>query len=89
MNLRDALYRPSLNYIKKERFTGSNTGMRFMFEKKKNGEDEVILACVWPEPFSFENTVEDKKEYMEFVLTDEGLQEAIKWVESKQPALNN
>ena len=83
MNLGEALYRPALNYIKKERFTGSDAGMRFMFEKKKTDEKEVILACVWPEPFSFEKTEEDKKEYKEFVLTDEGLQEAVEWVENK------
>lgn len=29
----DMLYKPSLNYIKKERFTGSFQGMRYLLEK--------------------------------------------------------
>ena len=29
----DMLYKPSLNYIKKERFTGSFHGMRYLLEK--------------------------------------------------------
>lgn len=85
MNLHENLYRPSLNYIKKERFTGSDTGMRFMFEMKKEDEKDkgVILACVWSEPFSYEKTEEDNKEYKEFPFTDDGLHEAISWVESR------
>ena len=86
MNLHDNLYRPSLNYIKKERFTGSDTGMRFLLEKKKYEEDgrEAIVACVWPEPYAFDHTEEEKKEYQEFPLTQEGLQEAVAWIESRR-----
>lgn len=85
MNLHDNLYRPALNYIKKERFTGSDTGMRFLFEKKKYEEDgrEVITACVWPEPFAYDHTEEEKKEFQEFPLTEEGLNEAVAWIENR------
>lgn len=84
MNLHENLYRPSLNYIKKERFTGSDNGMRFLFEKKKKEEQDVILACVWPEPFAFDHTAEEKKEFQEFPLSEDGLKEAVAWVESKK-----
>ena len=47
MNLHENLYRPSLNYIKKERFTGSDDGMSFVVEKKKEEEEEGIVGCVW------------------------------------------
>ncbi len=59
--------------------------MRFLLEKKKYEEDgrEVITACVWPEPFAFDHTEEEKKEYQEFPLTEEGLNEAVAWIENR------
>ncbi len=80
----DMLYRVSLNYIKKERFTGSFLGTRYMLEKKEKEEENVILTCVWEEPYCFEKTEEEKKEYMEFPLSEEGLAEALKWIGEKQ-----
>lgn len=83
ISLQDNLYRPSFNYIKKERFTGSNEGTRFLFEKKQEEDRIALVACVWPEPFSFEHTDEERKEYKDFTFSEEGLQEAMAWVNEK------
>lgn len=81
VDLRVGLYKISLNYIKKERYTGSNDGMRFMLEKKSaEGEEDKILVCLWPEPFSYEKTEEDQKRYREFSFNDEGLEAAVSYI---------
>ena len=81
VDLRAGLYKISLNYIKKERYTGSNDGVRFMLEKKSvEGEDDKILVCLWPEPFSFEKTEEDQKKFYEYPFTEEGLEEAVSFI---------
>ncbi|MBQ8262039.1 MAG: hypothetical protein IJZ00_07120 [Lachnospiraceae bacterium] len=83
----DMLYKPSLNYIKKERFTGSFAGMRYMLEKKKTEEAESLLACAWEEPYAFDKTPEEKKIFKEFALTEDGLVEAWNWLDEMQEQL--
>lgn len=81
IDLRSNLYRISLAYIKKERYTGSSNGLRFFLEKKQEGEEEaVILVCLWPEPLCFEKTEDDKKFFREFAFSEEGLDEAIEYL---------
>ena len=67
-----------LNYIKKEPQTGSDTGMRYRLSKGKNGD--CIDAAVWPEPFCFVKTPEDKKTFRQFPLNEEGCQKAVEWL---------
>jgi hypothetical protein len=81
IDLRANLYRISLAYIKKERYTGSCDGLRFFLEKKEaEGEDPVIQVCLWPEPYCFEKTPDDQKHYREFAFSDEGLEQAIDYL---------
>ncbi|MBR3104641.1 MAG: hypothetical protein IKH46_12560 [Lachnospiraceae bacterium] len=81
VDLRAGLYKIRLNYIKKERYTGSNDGMRFMLEKKSaEGEEDRILVCLWPEPYSYEKTGEDQKRFREFPFTEDGLQSAVSYI---------
>ena len=37
-------------------------------------------AVVWPEPFNFETTEEEKKHGKEFPFHEEGLWEAVAWL---------
>jgi hypothetical protein len=63
-------------------FYGSYKGMRFRVarepmeevwflpaEKKAEGK---LVATVWPEPYGYDATPEDKKKVSEFPFTDEG-----------------
>ena len=44
-----------VNYLKKERFTGSYNGMRFCMEKAEHeGSDTMLAVVVWPEPYGYD-----------------------------------
>ena len=40
-----------VNFLKKENFTGSDTGMRYRMEKASKEEETVLKVTVWPEPY--------------------------------------
>jgi hypothetical protein len=71
-------------YTYKEAFTGSDKGMRYrliMLPKgKKENEEDLLEVCVWPEPFAEAFTEEEKKSYNTFPFTEEGKEEAVKWI---------
>ncbi len=66
----------SLNFIKKEVVTGSDSGMRFRLEKA--GDD--ILVWAWPEPYCFSKTQNELKVSETFPLTPDGKEEAVNWL---------
>lgn len=66
----------ALNFIKKENLTGSYKGLRYMFVK----EEENLAVTIWPEPYCFEKTDEDKKTKKLFDFSEEGKKEAIDWM---------
>lgn len=70
----------SLNFIKKEVFTGSDEGMRYRLEK--SGDN--ILAWVWPEPYNFLKTDSSLKTSESFPLTPEGKEEAVNWLNEQK-----
>ena len=67
----------SIKFIKKEPFTGSDSGMRFRLAN--NGNDE-ILATVWPEPYSYYSTDDSLKTNKTFPLNEEGRDLAVNWL---------
>lgn len=73
-----------LNYIKKEEYSGSMDGMRYMLKKvaKEGGEeDEVdLLVTIWPDPLGIHATPESEKQYLHLPLTAEGVAEAADWL---------
>ena len=69
-----------LNYVKKEEYTGSMEGMRYMLRKKSAGEETKLVLFIWPEPFGYGNTPEEKKQRMEFPFSEEGLGQAVDWM---------
>lgn len=69
-----------LNYIKKEEYSGSMDGMRYMLKRVKSGEDDVIRVTVWPEPFNLLRTPEEQKTSVEVPLTAEGVDQAADWI---------
>lgn len=68
-----------LNYIKKEEYSGSMDGMRYMLKRGSNGE-EVIRVTVWPEPFNLVKTPENLRETFDVPLTEEGVERAREWL---------
>lgn len=69
-----------LNYIKKEEYSGSMEGMRYMFKRAKSDEGDVIRVTIWPEPFNLLRTPENLKESIDVPLTTEGVEHATDWI---------
>ena len=61
-----------LNYVKKEEYTGSMDGMRFMLKKA----DEGMEGIIWPEPYAYAYTEESLKIRKMFDLSEKGVEEA-------------
>ena len=87
----------SIPYLKKSRFTGSFRGMRYLLEKAERTIEEaqgeepaktenVICAVIWPEPFNYEVTADEKKHSQDFPFTTEGLWEAVAWLNEEHEA---
>ena len=66
----------SVNYIKKEPFSGGYKGMRYQLVKSSEGMEVTI----WPEPYNYLHTPDEKKQRKEFPLTLEGRDEAVAWM---------
>lgn len=69
-----------LAFIKKAELTGGYEGMRFKLYKKENGEETKLGCVVWPEPFNFIKTPEEEKEYIEFEFSEDGIEDAVRWM---------
>jgi len=66
-----------LNSIKKEAGTGSYKGMRWRIEKGPEGE---LKVTIYPEPKAFANTPDSEKESRNFDFSEEGKEQAAKWL---------
>ena len=69
----------SLAFLKKEHFSGSSQGMRYRLEK----EGEEIRATVFPGPWCYEKTPREVMETEQFPFTEEGLSQAVAWLNEK------
>lgn len=70
----------SLNILKKEVYTGSMKGMRYRLEKTGEKPEEKILVHIWPEPFCFVKTDDEKKISKEFEFSPEGKDQIVDWL---------
>ena len=74
----------ALEYIKKEDFLGSYRGMRYRLAKKeetiREEEETVIEVILWPEPYNFFKTEEEKKQRRCFPFSPQGKEEAVQWM---------
>lgn len=71
-----------LNYIKKEEYSGSMDGMRYLLKKVRSEttDEDVIRVTVWPEPLNILRTPEEQKTSIEVPLTKEGVEQAADWL---------
>lgn len=82
MNKRQSLYDVKSFYNKKAVLKASFQGMRYQVEQYQEKEDseKVLRATVWPEPFCYEKTAEEKKTVKLFSYSEEGLDEVYEWL---------
>lgn len=69
-----------LNYIKKEEYSGSMDGMRYLLKRDKDGEEDAIRVTVWPEPLGIHKTPQEKQTSTLVPLTAEGVEQAADWL---------
>lgn len=79
----------SLNFVKKEDFTGSHKGMRFMLRQETVEEEKKLKVYIWSEPFGFDATSDDKKLSELFEFSEEGLAQAIDWMNERYELVHN
>ena len=72
----------SIPFLKKAVFTGSERGMNFLLRKQsgEEGQPDRLQAAVWPGPFIFSVTDEEKKTFRDFAFNPEGLKDAVAWL---------
>ncbi|MBQ2934842.1 MAG: hypothetical protein IJD96_01245 [Lachnospiraceae bacterium] len=73
------------NYIKKEEYCASMDGMRYMLKKQETtdgeGEKQTVLeVIIWPEPYCYAKTPEEKKQRKNFPFSPQGVEEAADWL---------
>ena len=66
----------SINYIKLQPYFGSYNGISFALIKK----EEKLEAYLYPGPFGFDATPDEKKQKAEFEFSDSGYDEAVSWM---------
>lgn len=79
----------SLNFVKKEDYPGSYQGLRYLLHQEVTEDDKKLKVYIWPEPFGFEATEDEKKESKEFEFSEKGLLEAIDWINENYDKVKN
>lgn len=73
-----------VNFLKKEKFTGSDSGMRYRMEKTErdgeSGGETVLTVTAWPEPYGYDATPEEQKIRKEFPFSEEGIERGVSWL---------
>ena len=73
----------SMEFLKKTEFTGSHQGMRYRLEGASCEEGKKLLATVWPEPYNYVSTPEEKKKRAEFSFDEDGITDAVAWMNDR------
>ncbi|MGN1180401.1 MAG: hypothetical protein ACI4SD_04235 [Suilimivivens sp.] len=68
------------NYVKKEEYSASMDGMRYMLKKKEAEEGSVLEVIIWPQPYCFAKTPEENKQRREFEFSPAGVEQAADWL---------
>lgn len=70
----------TFNFYKKEKFTGSYYGMRYLIEKEKGEDMEEFVVFTWPGPYNFSTTAEDLKKKKTFPFEEESLEKITEYL---------
>ncbi len=70
----------ALNFYKKLPFTGSMKNMRYRIEKVTEDEIDMLKAWVYPKPFCFDATPDEKKSFKLFEFSEDGLLNVTGWL---------
>ena len=77
----------NMEYYKKTSFTGWMGGMRFLIKKESHEDSEDNFhVWVWPGPYIFDKTDDNKKKDIIFPFTDEGRKQSVDWINEQYEA---
>ena len=77
----------NMNFYKKEKFTGSYQGMRYLIQKAQDeDESDIFRVTIWPGPYNFASTADDLKSSATFPFTPEGKEQVVSWLNEQWSA---
>lgn len=76
----------NINYYKKEMFNGSYRKMRYRIAKKEEEDKKNLQVTIWPGPYNYDTTAEDLKQRSEFAFSNDGLKEAVAYLNQQYDA---
>lgn len=76
-------------FLKKSRFTGSDKNMCYVLEKRIKDDVTRMAAVVWPGPNCYDVTSDEKKTTEFFEFSEEGLKQAVSWMNQQSLLKNN
>ncbi len=76
----------SLGFLKKQVFTGSYRGMRYLLKKEEEEGETKLVAVTWPQPYSYATSPVESQISANFPFSEEGRREAIAWLEKQYEA---
>lgn len=65
----------AFNFYKKEKFTGSYLGMRYLIQKTTENGADYFSVATWPGPYNFASTDETLRTVKLFPFTEDSLQD--------------
>ena len=74
----------NLNFYKRSAYTGWINPLRFRIEMKKTEDGESIFhAWIWPAPYIFDLTDDNKKIKYTAPFTQDGKKEVVDWINAQ------
>ena len=70
----------AFNYYKKEKFTGSFCGMRYLIRRDQRDGADIFSVWTWPGPYNFDTTLPEQKTEKTFPFTKEALDEIVDYL---------
>ena len=70
----------TFQFYKKEKFTGSFRGMRYLIQKESSDETDLFAVYVWFGLYSFSATPETEKTKKTFPFAEESLADIAKYL---------
>lgn len=72
----------TFQFYQKEKFTGSDCGMRYLIRREQIEEREVFAVFTWPGPYGFDAAGEEQKEKKIFPFEEKSLDEIASYLNS-------
>lgn len=71
----------NLKYYEKTSYSGWINGMRFLIKREQEEDNAPVFhAWIWPGPYIFDLTPDDKKMDFTAPFSNEGKQEVVDWI---------